>query len=98
MSAMMPLIWCVRNGPTTILDHHSGPNAIPGSLDVIADEVARVGMRASLAYEVSDRDGENARDQGIAENVRFIEACKRNCSPLLRATFGLHASFIIERP
>jgi putative selenium metabolism protein SsnA len=96
MSAMMPLIWCVRNGTTTILDHHSGPNAIPGSLDVIADAVARVGMRASLAYEVSDRDGENARDQGIAENVRFIEACKRNCSPLLRATFGLHASFTLS--
>lgn len=96
MSAMMPLIWCVRNGTTTILDHHSGPNAIPGSLDVIADAVTEVGIRASLAYEVSDRDGERVAAEAIAENARFIERCKRHCSPFLRSMFGLHASFTLS--
>lgn len=96
MSAMMPLIWSVRNGTTTILDHHSSPNAIPGSLDIIADAVTKVGIRASLAYEVSDRDGSEAAAEGIRENVRFIEWCNRNPSPLLRATFGLHASLTLS--
>ncbi len=96
ISAMMPLIRCVRNGTTTIFDHHSSPNAISGSLDVIADAVTRVGIRALLAYEVSDRDGPEVADEAIRENVRFIEQCKRNSSPLLRATFGLHASLTLS--
>lgn len=96
ISAMMPLIRCVRNGTTTIFDHHSSPNAIPGSLDIIADAVTQVGIRASLAYEVSDRDGPEVADEAIRENVRFIERCKRYPSPLLRATFGLHASLTLS--
>ncbi|MDD4336816.1 MAG: putative aminohydrolase SsnA [Firmicutes bacterium] len=96
ISAMVPLIRCVRNGTTTMFDHHSSPNAIAGSLDIIADAVTRVGIRALLAYEVSDRDGPGVRDEAIGENVRFIERCKRNPSPLLRATFGLHASLTLS--
>lgn len=96
MSAVMPLIWCVKNGTTTILDHHSSPNCIPGSLDIIADAVEKTGIRASLAYEVSDRDGARATKEGIAENLRFIERCNRTKSTRLRATFGLHASFTLS--
>lgn len=95
-SAAVALVQCVRCGTTTIMDHHASPNAIPGSLDVIRDAVERVGIRASLAYEVSDRDGQCIADQGIAENVRFIEECNRTPSPTIRATFGLHASFTLS--
>lgn len=95
-SAALALIQCVRCGTTTIMDHHSSPSVAPGSLDVVRDAVERVGIRASLAYEVSDRDGERVRDEGIAENVRFIEACARRSAANVRAMFGLHASFTLS--
>ncbi|HPQ02217.1 MAG TPA: putative aminohydrolase SsnA [Bacillota bacterium] len=95
-SAMMSLIWCVRNGITTVFDHHHSPNAAFGSLDAIADAVARVGIRASLSYEVSDFDGPDAADEGIRENVRFIERCKRMKSPLIRANFGFQGSLTLS--
>lgn len=95
-SAVLALIQCVRCGTTTIMDHHSSPSVAPGSLDVVRDAVEQVGIRASLAYEVSDRDGEQACDEGIAENVRFLQACARRPAANVRATFGLHASFTLS--
>ena len=56
-SALVCLVDAVRHGTTTLIDHHSSPNAIEGSLDVIADAVREAGLRACLCYEVSDRDG-----------------------------------------
>ncbi|NLM64316.1 MAG: putative aminohydrolase SsnA [Firmicutes bacterium] len=96
VSAAVALVQCVKCGTTTIMDHHSSPNAIDGSLDIIGEAVEKVGIRASLAYEVSDRDGPKARDAGIAENVRFIKECERRPTARIRATFGLHASFTLS--
>ncbi|MCC6500588.1 MAG: amidohydrolase family protein, partial [Anaerolineales bacterium] len=50
-------------------------------------------LRAVLCYEVTDRDGESKMKAGINENVRFIKKTK---SPLLAATFGLHASLTLS--
>ena len=35
---------------TAIIDHHESPNAIDGSLSVIADACAEVGVRALVCY------------------------------------------------
>jgi putative selenium metabolism protein SsnA len=94
-SAMFPLIDAVRNGTTTLIDHHASPFAARGSLDCIAKAVKEVGLRASLCYELSDRDGEKVAQDGIDENVEFIKRCKREKDEQLRAMFGLHASFTI---
>ncbi|MDH7490475.1 MAG: amidohydrolase family protein, partial [Anaerolineae bacterium] len=56
-SALVCLVDAVKHGTTTLIDHHASPNAIDGSLDVIADAVEQAGIRASLCYEVTDRDG-----------------------------------------
>ena len=56
-SARLGLVECVRCGVTTIVDHHASPNACAGSLDRIREAVEAVGVRASLCYEVSDRNG-----------------------------------------
>lgn len=93
-SSVLPcLVDAVRHGTTTLIDHHASPNAIHGSLDIIADEVERSGLRAVLCYEVTDRDGEEKMKAGIEENVRFIQRTK---SPLLAGTFGLHASLTLS--
>src|SRR5437588_8136045 len=66
----------IRSGTTCVVDHHASPNAVEGSLDVIADAVEQAGIRACLAYEVSDRDGLTVIADGIRENERFIRSLR----------------------
>jgi putative selenium metabolism protein SsnA len=92
-SALPCLVDAIKHGTTTLIDHHASPNAIDGSLDILGDAVEESGLRAVLCYEVTDRDGEAKMKAGIQENVRFIKKTK---SPLLAATFGLHASLTLS--
>ncbi len=96
MSALVGLMDCLRHGATTIIDHHASPFECRGSLSRMAEAVEEVGVRACLAYEVSDRDGPEAAKAGIEENRSFIEACRRRSSERLAASFGLHASFTLS--
>ncbi len=93
LSAQVCLVDAIKHGTTTLIDHHASPNAIDGSLDVIADAVDQAGMRAVLCYEVTDRDGPEKAKAGIAENVRFLRASVAR--PNIGATFGLHASLTL---
>lgn len=93
-SALVCLVDAVKHGTTTLIDHHASPNFIAGSLDVIADAVDEAGLRAVLCYEVTDRDGREKAQAGIAENVRFLWAAADR--PLVGATFGLHASLTLS--
>ena len=90
LSAQVPLLESIRNGTTTIVDHHASPSCRDGSLDTIADAVREAGLRACLCYEVSDRNVEGA---GIEENARFMKRCAEEGGDDLRAMMGLHASF-----
>lgn len=92
-SALVSLVDAVKYGTTMLIDHHASPNAIDGSLDLIAEAVESSGLRAVLCYEVTDRDGEAKMKAGIQENVRFL---KRKKSPLLAGTFGLHAGLTLS--
>lgn len=94
-SALVCLVDAVRHGTTTLVDHHASPNAIDGSLDIIAEAVEQAGLRACLCYEVTDRNGPEGAAAGIAENVRFIKK-QRNGSGLLAGLFGLHASLSLS--
>lgn len=95
-SALTTYIDSVKNGITTLFDHHAGPNSISGSLDVIAEAANTVGIRSCLCYEVSDRDGTKILNEGIEENIRFIKRCKNEKSNMLKGMFGLHASFTLS--
>lgn len=101
-SAEVCLIDAIKHGTTTLIDHHASPNAIDGSLDVIAEAVIASGLRASLCYEVTDRNGEAGAKAGINENVRWLKKLKRlrgNGIPQaqrLGASFGLHASLTVS--
>lgn len=95
-SALIPLLDCVRYGTTMIMDHHASPFALRGSLAIIANVVEKVGLRANLAYEVSDRDGEQVAREGIHENVELIRACAKRTDERITALFGLHASMTLS--
>jgi len=97
-SALVCLVDAIKHGTTTLIDHHASPNAIEGSLDVIAEAVEAAGLRASLCYEVTDRDGEARAQAGIAENQRFIKRVLADDFPsgLIKTHFGLHASLTLS--
>jgi putative selenium metabolism protein SsnA len=95
-SALVALADAIRHGTTTLIDHHASPNAIDGSLDAIAEAVLQSGLRASLCYEVTDRNGDAGAKAGIAENTRFIRRLQAEPHPQLAASFGLHAAFTVS--
>lgn len=95
-SALVPIIDCIKNGVTTVFDHHASPFCAPGSLFKIAAATKMAGLRACLCYEVSDRDGERIAMEGIKENRDFIAYCQGENDPMLKAMFGLHASFTLS--
>lgn len=95
-SALVCLVDAIKHGTTTLIDHHASPSAIPGSLDRIAEAVSAAGVRASLCYEVTDRNGRDEAHAGIAENVRFLRRARQEKNPLLAASFGLHASLTLS--
>jgi putative selenium metabolism protein SsnA len=93
VSARLTLASCVRWGCTTVFDHHASPSCIAGSLDAIADEVAKAGLSAVLCYEASDRNGHDEAIAGVEENADF---CRRRLAhPTIRGVMGLHASFTV---
>ena len=95
-SALVAAREAVLAGTTTLIDHHASPNAIGGSLDIIADAFAEVGIRSVLAYEVTDRDGPERSAAGIEENRRFLRRVVDGGNPLSRAMVGAHASFTLS--
>jgi len=79
-----------------LIDHHASPSHIDGSLDALAEAAVQAGLRVSLCYEVTDRNGPRGTAAGIAENVRFLKKLRANPNPKLGASFGLHAAFTVS--
>lgn len=95
-SAKVMLVEAIKKGTTTLVDHHASPYSVRGSLDSIAKAVKETGLRCSLCYELSDRDGDKIIDEGLEENAAFIRRCQKENDPQLRALFGLHAAFTLS--
>ena len=85
-SARLGATEALMSGTTGIVDHHESPNAIEGSLDVIAEACAEVGVAVLCAYGVTDRHGPDGARRGLAENERFVRAGGRGM-------VGVHAAF-----
>jgi putative selenium metabolism protein SsnA len=95
-SALIFLVDAIKHGCTTMIDHHASPNAIDGSLDIIGEAVKEAGLRASLCYEVTDRNGMDGATAGIRENVRWLKRCQSARDPQLAGSFGLHAALTLS--
>jgi len=93
-STLVFAVDAIKNGTTTLFDHHASPSFIDGSLDVIGDVLLDAGLRGVLCYEVTDRNGKEGAKKGIDENVRFIK--KAAGIDRLGAAFGLHASLTLD--
>lgn len=95
-SALIGLVDSAKCGVGTLIDHHSSPNACPGSLDRIEQAFREAGLRGALCYETSDRNGAAEARRGIAENVRCLERVRGSGGSLVSGCFGLHASFTLS--
>jgi len=87
-SALASAIYCAKSGVTFVIDHHASPFAIADSLATVAEAFDRVGISHMLCYEISDRDGERPREEGLAETDSFLAAGRQG-------HVGLHASFTV---
>jgi putative selenium metabolism protein SsnA len=92
LSGLVGAIEAARSGTTLLIDHHSSPSFIRGSLGELQSAVEEVGLRAALCYEVTDRNGREGRDLGVEENVTFA---RERSTALTRGLVGAHASFTL---
>lgn len=95
-SAMATYIDCIKNGVTTVFDHHASYGSIRDSLFKIEEAAKDSGIRSCLCYEVSDRDGEAKMKEGVAENAAFIKHALADTSDMIGGMMGLHASFTLS--
>lgn len=87
-SALVTAMDCARNGVTFVIDHHASPFAVENSLNIIAGAFDNVGVSHLLCYELSDRDGEESREKGLAETEAYLKDGNQGL-------VGLHASFTV---
>lgn len=98
-SAYATILDSIRDGVTTIFDHHASFCEVPGSLFAIKDVAEELGMRSCLCYEVSDRDGAQKCDEAIRENAEFAQwaaAEQERGNTMVAAMFGGHATFTLS--
>lgn len=95
-SAYVVYLECIKNGVTTVFDHHASYLDIADSLFTIADAADELGVRTNLCFEISDRNGQDAMKQAVKESVRFARYAKEKNSDMLGAMMGLHASFTVS--
>ncbi|HZS44728.1 MAG TPA: amidohydrolase family protein [Blastocatellia bacterium] len=94
-SALVGAIEAVKAGTTTLIDHHSSPGFIRGSLSAIDNVLENVGLRRVVCYEITDRGGDLALHEMLKESNDFLET-KR--PPLSKAMVGAHAPFTLSDP
>lgn len=96
LNAGTTFIESIRNGVTTVFDHHSSPHAVSGSLQTMADAAGSIGIRTSLCYETSDRDGAGVLAAAIEENASFMKKVNTGEQDMVKGLFGLHAGFTLS--
>lgn len=96
LSAIATYIDCIKNGVTTVFDHHASFGAIEGSLFKIAEASEKMGVRSCLCYEVSDRDGMDKSREAVLENARWIKHALADDTDMFAGMMGMHAQFTIS--
>jgi len=82
----------LRAGTTTAGECIQAPGLLPGILRQVAGVVESWGMRAALAYLVSEEKSYEAGQAGLAENADLLELCNQQ-----RRYRNIHAYVAAER-
>lgn len=95
-SALATYLDAIKNGVTTVFDHHASFGEIKDSLFAIEDAAKEMGVRTCLCYEVSDREGKDKALESVLENERFINHALKDQTGMIAGMMGMHASFTIS--
>ncbi len=95
-SALATYMESIKNGVTTVFDHHASFSAIRDSLFKIEEASKMAGLRSNLCFEVSDRHGRKKMEESVLENEAFIKHALKDDSDMIAAMMGLHASFTLS--
>lgn len=95
-SARATYLDCIKNGVTTVFDHHASFGEIEGSLFAIEEAAKEMGVRSCLCYEISDRDGEEKARASVKENAQFIRHALKDDTDMIAGMMGMHASFTVS--
>jgi len=96
LSARSTYMDCIKNGCTTVFDHHASYGEIKGSLFAIERAARELGVRSCLCYEISDRDGMPKSRAAVRENVEFIKHAKEDPTDMIAGMMGVHAQFTVS--
>ena len=92
LSAMATYVDCIKNGVTTVFDHHASFGSVEGSLFEIEKAAKETGVRSCLCYEISDRDGMDKARASVMENAEFIRHALKD-----ESGNGLHVNISLEK-
>jgi putative selenium metabolism protein SsnA len=95
-SALYAFLTGLKQGVTSVFDHHASYGQVRYSLDLIAKAVEELGIRADLCYEISDRNGPEQSQDSITESESFLRKIREKDMDHLNGRIGLHASFTLE--
>jgi 5-methylthioadenosine/S-adenosylhomocysteine deaminase len=83
----------LKTGTTTVCDMVEAPSVVDGCLDNSAAAIEKLGSRAVICYESTERiSRENAR-AGINENVRFFKRWDGVKDSRITGRIGVHTAF-----
>ncbi len=91
-TALVGAIEAAFTGTTVLINQHSSPAFVSGSLATVRRAVEAVGLRSLHCYEVSDRAGAPGVDAALEENRAFLQ----EPGGLTRGMIGAHASFTLS--
>ena len=95
-SARVTYMDCIKNGVTTVFDHHASFGQIRDSLFAIEDAAKEFGVRTCLCYEISDRDGKEKAKESVLENEAWINHALKDETDMIAGMMGMHAQFTIS--
>ncbi|MCC8026166.1 MAG: putative aminohydrolase SsnA [Clostridium sp.] len=95
-SARATYLDSIKNGVTTVFDHHASFGEIHDSLFAIEDAAKEMGVRTCLCFEVSDRDGMDKAKAAVMENAAWIRHALADHTDMIAGMMGMHAQFTIS--
>ena len=95
-SARATYLDSIKNGVTTVFDHHASFGEIKDSLFAIEDAAKEMSVRTCLCYEISDRDGMDKARAAVMENASWIKHALADDTDMIAGMMGMHAQFTIS--
>lgn len=83
----------LKTGTTTVCDMVEAPSVVDGCLDRTADAIEKLGSRAVVCYESTERISLENAGAGINENVRFFKERKALGDSRVTGRIGVHTAF-----